>query len=77
MTLDELASEEKKLNSQKIPLALLAGLFVGFAVWSATHKGGFAGTVALLFLPYLIGSTYTKKQKAIQDELSRRDTDSK
>ncbi|MEZ0485776.1 hypothetical protein [Fibrella aquatica] len=75
MTLDELVSEEKKLKSQKIPFALLAGFFVGVAVWSATHKGSFAGTVALLFLSYLIGSTYTKKQKEIEAEISRRNTD--
>ena len=41
MTLDELVSAEKKLNSQKIPSAVFIGFLVGIAVWSATHKGGF------------------------------------
>jgi uncharacterized membrane protein YbjE (DUF340 family) len=74
MTLDELVSEEKKVNSQKILIALLAGFIVGLAVWSATHKGGFVLTIILLIFPFLIGSRYSKTQKAIQAEISRRDT---
>ena len=74
MTLDELVLEEKKLTSQKILIALLAGFIVGLAVWSATHKGGFVLTVILLVLPFLIGSRYSKTQKAIQAEISRRNT---
>lgn len=74
MTLDQLVSEEKKLNSQKIPIALLAGFIVGLAVWSATHKGGFVLTVILLIFPFLIGSKYSITQKAIQAEIRRRNT---
>lgn len=74
MTLDELVSEEKKVTSQKIPVALLAGFLVGIAVWSATHKGGFVLTVGLLFSALWIGSRYSKNLKSIQTEISRRDT---
>lgn len=42
MTLDELVSEEKKMNSQKIPFALFIGILVGIAVWSATHNRAFS-----------------------------------
>lgn len=74
MTLDELLSEEKKLNSQKILTAILIGFFVGVAVWSATHKGSFILTVGLLISALLIGSGYNKKRKSIQAEISRRNT---
>jgi len=74
MTPDELVSEEKKLKSQKIMIALLVGLIVGIAIWSATHKGGLFLTFGLLTLPFLIGSRYSKTLKSIQAEISRRDT---
>ncbi|CAN5402740.1 hypothetical protein BH09BAC4_BH09BAC4_46390 [soil metagenome] len=72
MTLDELVSEEKKLNSQKIPSAVFIGLVVGIAVWSATHKGGFVLTTGLVVFTLLIGSRYSKNRKNIQAEISRR-----
>ena len=74
MTLDELVLEEKKMNSRKIPLALLIGLLVGFAIWSATHKGGFVVTVILLVSAGLSGSVYSKNLSSVQAEISRRDT---
>lgn len=74
MALDELVSEQKKLKSQQIPIALLAGALVGGAVWSATHKGGFVLTIILLIIPFWIGSRYSKNLKDIQAEISRRDT---
>ena len=49
MTPDELASAEKKLKSQKIPLALFIGFMFGIAVWSATHKGGIFWTTGLIY----------------------------
>ncbi|MCC5613184.1 hypothetical protein LC612_42530 [Nostoc sp. CHAB 5834] len=73
MTLDELVSEEKKVKSKKIPLALFIGVLVGIAIWSATHKGG-ALTFFLLAFVLLIGSGYSKKLKGIEAEISRRDT---
>ena len=72
MTLDELVSEEKKLNSQKIPSAVFIGLVVGIAVWSATHKGVFVLTTGLIAFALLIGSRYSKNRKSIQAEISRR-----
>ncbi len=74
MALDELVSEEKKLKSQKILIALSVGFIVGVAIWSATHKGGFFFTGILLILPFLIGSRYSKNLKGIQAEISRRDS---
>lgn len=74
MTLDELVSEEKKLNSQKIPSAVFIGFLVGIAFWSATHKGGFVLTTGLLIFAALIGSRYSKNLKSIQAEISRRHT---
>lgn len=74
MTLDELVSEEKKVNSQKTLTAALIGLFIGIAVWSATHKGGFILTIGLLISALVISSSYNKKRKSIQAEISRRNT---
>jgi uncharacterized membrane protein YbjE (DUF340 family) len=74
MTLDELVSEEKKLQSQKIMIAVFIGFLVGLAVWSATHRGGFFLTILLLLFPLLIGSRYSKNLKGIQAEISRRNT---
>ncbi|MBC7571796.1 MAG: hypothetical protein H7319_19010 [Spirosoma sp.] len=73
MTLDELVSEEKKVKSQKTLIALIMGLVVGIAVWSATHKWGAFFTFGLLILPFLIGSRYSKNLKDIQAEINRRD----
>lgn len=74
MTLDELVSEGEKLNSQKILTAVLIGLSVGIAVWSATHKGGFILTIGLLIFALVISSSYNKKRKSIQAEISRWNT---
>jgi hypothetical protein len=73
MTLGELVSEEKKAKSQQIPFALLIGLMVGIAIWSATHKGGFFFTTGLMIFALFIGSRYSKNLKGIQAEISRRD----
>ncbi len=73
MTLDELVSAEKKTNSQKTMTAVLIGLFVGVAFWSAID-GKFMLPVALLIFAFVIGSSYNKKQKGIQAEISRRNT---
>lgn len=73
MALDELVSEEKKLNSQKIPSVVLIGFLVGIAIWSATHKGGPFLTFGLLIFALFVGSRYSKNLKSIQAEISRRD----
>lgn len=72
MTLEELKSEEHKLKSQKITMAVIIGFLVGIAVWSATHKGGIL-TFIFLIAALLIGSSYSKKQKGIQAEINRRE----
>jgi hypothetical protein len=74
MTLDELVSEEKKMNAQKIPFALFIGILVGIAIWSASHHGGFMVTVILLIGALLAGSVYSKNLKSVQAEISRRNT---
>lgn len=74
MKLDELVSEEKKLKSQKIIVALFIGFAVGIGVWAATHKGGFLLTVILLIIPLLIGSRHAQNLKGVRAEISRRDT---
>lgn len=74
MTLDELVSEEKKMNSRKIPFALFIGILVGIAVWSATHNGGFVLTIILLISAIFSGSVYSKNLKSVQAEISRRNT---
>ncbi|QIP17067.1 hypothetical protein G8759_32740 [Spirosoma aureum] len=73
MTLEELVSEEKKLKSQKITTAVIIGIIVGIAVYSATHKG-FVLPIILLIFSLIIGSRYSKNLKSIQTEISRRDT---
>lgn len=75
MTLDELVSEEKKMNAQKIPFALFIGILVGIAVWSATHQGGFVLTVILLVSAVLSGTVYSKNLKSVQEEISRKGSD--
>ena len=74
MTLDELVSEEKKMNSRKIPFALFIGFLVGIAIWSATHKGGFVPTVILLIGAVLSGTIHSRNLKSVQAEISRKDT---
>ncbi|GAB4023458.1 hypothetical protein [Spirosoma koreense] len=74
MTLDELMSEETKLKSQKIPVALFIGALVGVAIWSATHQGGFVLTIGLLLGAFWLSSRFAKTLKSIQAELGRRDT---
>ena len=73
MTLDELVSEEKKTNTQKIITAALIGLFVGVAFWSAIDRN-FVLTVGMLIFTFLISSSYNKKLKNIQAEISRRNS---
>lgn len=74
MTLEELVSEEKKMKSQKITIAVFIGVVIGIAIWSATHTGGFILTIGLLIFAVLLGSRYSKTLKSIQAEISRRDT---
>ena len=73
MTREELESEEKKMNAQKITTAVFIGVLVGIAVYSATHKG-FILPVILLISAYLMGSRHAQNMKGIQAEISRRDT---
>jgi hypothetical protein len=71
MTREELALEEKKMNSQKTTTALLIGVAVGVAVWSATHHGGL--TFGLLGLAVLVGYRASQARKRLQAEIRHRD----
>lgn len=72
MTLEELVSEEQKMNAQKTITAVFVGVLIGIAVHSATHKG-FVLPVILLVFALMIGSRYSQNLKKIQAEISRRD----
>jgi len=72
-TLEELVSEEKKMESQKVPTALLIGMLLGIAVYSATHKG-FVLPIILLIFSFLIGKKHSQNLKSIQAEINRRNT---
>jgi len=72
MTLDELVSEEKKLKSLKIVVALFFGFMVGIAIWSATHNWGAFRTFGLLLFPIFVGSRYAKILKRVETEISNR-----
>ena len=71
MTLEELVSEQKIMKSRKTMTAVLIGVIVGIAVWSATHKG-FILPVILLFVAFLIGYRNSQDLERIQAEISRR-----
>jgi hypothetical protein len=72
MTRGELALEEKKMNSQKTTTALLIGVAVGVAVWSATHHGGVL-TFGLLGLAVLVGYRASHARKRLQAEIRHQD----
>lgn len=71
MTQEELVSEAEKLKSHKNMTAVLVGLFVGIAVYSAV-QGKVLLTFSLLIFSFLIGNGYSKKTKDLQAEKSRR-----
>ena len=73
MTLEELVSEEKKMQSQKIITVVFVGLLAGIAIYAATHKS-FLLTVILLIASFLIGSRHSQNLKNIQAEINRRGT---
>lgn len=70
-TLEELMIEEKKLKSQRIPMAVFIGFLVGIAIYSATHKGTFL-PVILMVSAFVIGRNATNKLKSLQAEIQRR-----
>ena len=72
MTREELASKEKSMNAQKIPTALLIGVVMGIAVWSATHHGGVL-TYGLLGLAGVVGYRASRARKRLQAEIRGRD----
>jgi 1,4-dihydroxy-2-naphthoate octaprenyltransferase len=74
MTLDELVSEEKKMKSGVTATAFVIGMLVGLAVWAATHKGGFIFTIGLLGVGLFIGYRHSQNKKALQAEISRKQT---
>ena len=72
MTLEELASEEKKGKSQQVMNAVLGGIVFGVAIYAATHHKGFLFTVFLLIVPFLIGRRNAQHLKDVRAEMGRR-----
>lgn len=73
LTLEELRAEEKKLKSQRIPMAIFVGFLVGIAIYSATHNGKFL-PVILMVAAFIIGRNATHKLKSLQAEIQRRNS---
>jgi hypothetical protein len=73
MTREELASAENGVKSQKNITAVILGMLVGIAVWSATHRGLFL-PILLLVIAFVIGARYSQSEKRIQAEIRSRDT---
>lgn len=73
LTLDELRDEEKKLKSQRIPMAIFVGFLVGIAIYSATHNGKFL-PVILMVTAFMIGRNATNKLRNLQAEIQRRNS---
>lgn len=73
MTLEELVSEEKKINSKKITTAVFIGVLIGIAVYAAVNKG-FMLPVILMVISFLIGYRNSQEIKNLQAEISRRNT---
>jgi hypothetical protein len=73
MTREELASAEKEVKSKKTITAVILGMLVGIAVWSATHRGLFL-PIVLLVIALVIGKRYSQNEKSIQAEIRSRDT---
>jgi hypothetical protein len=71
LTDDELLQEKKNLKSRQIMHALLIGVFMGIAVYSAVKNGwGFATFFPLFFVYLLLKNG--KRSQAIEAELSSR-----
>lgn len=73
LTFEELRAEEKKLKSQRIPMAIFVGFLVGIAIYSATHNGKFL-PVILMLAAFIIGRNATHKLKNLQAEIQRRNS---
>ncbi|HAK80210.1 MAG TPA: hypothetical protein DCR35_10960 [Runella sp.] len=73
LTLEELRAEEKKLKSQRIPMAIFVGFLVGIAIYSATHNGAFL-PVILMVAAFIIGRNAANKLKNLQAEIQRRNS---
>jgi hypothetical protein len=73
MTREELASAENGVKSQKNITAVILGMLVGIAVWSATHRVLFL-PILLLVGAFVIGTRYSRSVKRIQAEILSRDT---
>ncbi len=71
LTLKELVSEEKIMKSRKVIMAVLIGVLVGIAIYSATNRG-FILPVVLLIAAFTIGSHHANNLKNIRAEIRRK-----
>lgn len=67
----ELVDELKKRKSERIVFAVLMGVLVGCAVWSATNKGGL-WTFAVLALVLFMGKKNSGRVEEVVKELNNR-----
>jgi hypothetical protein len=59
------SAAEKQIQSSRTATAVLIGLLVGIAVWSATHRGGML-TYILLIAALLIGRRHANAVAALK-----------
>ena len=73
MTPEELASEEKKMKTQKFATGVFIGVLVGIAVWAATH-GSLILTGILLVAAVIIGRKSSQSIKSREEAMCRNNT---
>lgn len=72
LTDEQLLEEQKKLNAKNITNAVIIGVFIGIAVYSAVKNGLGFFTVFPLFFAYLLFNN-GKKARAVKEELKSRE----
>jgi asparagine N-glycosylation enzyme membrane subunit Stt3 len=71
LTDQELGEELKKRKKDRIFVAVLMGVLLGCAVWSATHKGVFL-TFILLGVVFYLGRKNSGKVEEVIKEINAR-----
>jgi hypothetical protein len=73
LTIEELLTEETRMRSRRLVRAVLIGVLVGIAVWSATHQGGVLLTLALLGGAILVARGSAQPLERVRAEIRRRE----
>mgnify|MGYP001165065701 FL=1 len=70
-TNEELLAKQKQFKKYAVGNALLIGVFIGVAIYSAVKNGvGFATVFPLIFVYFMVKNS--KKSKAIDDAIKNR-----